>query len=109
MNPEDIRRLEELALNATSGEWWWLATPTKTVNAAVRWAAHTIRKSDKPTIWGVAVGKAENHHLIAFTGNGDDSGVNSAYLVAVQPKNILLLISQIRRLEAQLALLSRGE
>ncbi len=91
----ELDELTALARSASGGEWFWTHTPTKTVNAAVRWVAKTTRASDSPTIWGVMIGTSDNPQIIAYTGNGPTSESNSAYLTAVQPRNITSLIEQL--------------
>lgn len=100
MTNEELEKLEAYTRAASAGEWWWLQTPTKTVNAAVRWVAKSIRKSEGAALWGVGIGEGEQYQTIALTGNGAESEANSAYLIAAQPRNILILIEEVRTLRA---------
>lgn len=92
---EQLDELYELARRASEGEWKWMRTPTKTVNAAVRWIAKTTRKSGGTSIWGLFIGPTDDPQIVAYTGNGPTSEANSAYLVAVQPRNVRSLIDDL--------------
>lgn len=107
---EQLEELDLLAWGASPGEWAWGQTPTKTVNAAVRWAAKSIRQSDSPGLWELYVGVPEDPRTVAICGNGPTSEANCKYLNCVQPKNIHALAQdllgarrEIARLRVELA------
>lgn len=101
---EGLDELERLATAATQEPWGWGHSGTETVEDAIRFAAEVVEKSymitDRADLWLVYTGDpdAENGtRLVAYTGNGPTSEANSAYLTAVQPRNVLALIQQLRR------------
>ncbi len=97
MNTDELNKLEAFARAATVGEWQWAQTPTRTRIGAAWWAIRAIFCNQSPSLWGVMVGSPDHLLWVAITGNGPDSEANSAYLIAVQPSNILLLIEQLRK------------
>lgn len=102
---EALDRLEALAAKASPDEWRWAITPTKTVNAAVRWIAKTVRQARGQQLWGVMVGPEDAPRWVAYTGNGVASEANSEYLVAVQPRNVIGLIAELRQARHEVAAL----
>jgi hypothetical protein len=93
---KQLGELVAVARAATQGQWLWGPTPTKTVNAAVRWVAKMIRASTGPTIWEVYAGTPDAPRATAITGNGPDSEANAAYIVSAQPQTLLNLIEDVR-------------
>lgn len=102
---EQLEELDVIARAASPGEWAWGQTPTKTVNAAVRWAAKSIRQSDSPGLWELYIGVPEDPKLVANCGNGPTSEANCKYLNCVQPRNIHALVADLLRARRQIALL----
>lgn len=96
---KQLDELAAVACAATLGRWLWGETPTKTVNAAVRWVAKMIRSSASPSIWEVYAGTPDAPRVTAITGNGPDSEANAAYIVSVQPQTVLNLIEDVRAAE----------
>lgn len=100
---EQLEELAAIARAATPGEWNWGCTPTKTVNAAVRWSAKSIRASGAPGLWEVYAGVPDNPRITAMTGNGPTSEANAAFIVSAQPRHVLALIEDLQHARRELA------
>lgn len=101
MSDEDLARLEEYARAAVSGPWRLARTPATSRLAVLWWVARLLWRGRGPA-WGVVLGDDEDAPTwVALTGNGAASEVDAAYLVAAQPANLLLLVTEVRRLRAE--------
>ncbi len=96
--PAELDELERLATAATQDLWQFGHSGTETLEDAVAWMTDVISHRDAPDLWAVFCGDPEDKPIMpAYTGNGPTSEANAAYLVAVQPRNVLALIAQLRR------------
>jgi len=98
MTVDELDKLEQFARAATTGTWQWALTPTRSRLGAAWWMVRAIFSHRSPSLSGILIGNEDNYRWIAITGNGPDGDANSAYIVAVQPRNVLMLIDEIRGL-----------
>lgn len=103
----DLDQLTACAEAATQDEWLFGHSGTTTLEEACAWMSEIISHCDSPDIWGVFCGDPDKPAIPATTGNGPTSEANARYLAAVQPANVLKLITAMRRDRREIARLSR--
>ena len=110
ISQEEIEKLEQAAEKATPGLWEWAnfvntdGTEFDSKDQIKAKLAESVDKSLGLTLHGVCAKDDANEHIVvAYTGNGPTSLDNSEYIMRVCPPAILSLIAKLKAAEAKSA------